>query len=481
MRIRARLRIALACLTLALSLGAHATGDRNDLVAGWHAALAHDPGYAAARADYAAGQAKGQQARALWRPSIMAGASLGWADQRDSTSGAGFDAPGFGSVSDVAFRTRINSGTAQSWNLTLQQPLINAERSASARQLDLQTALAQERLRLAEQALMLRVAQAHLDVLSAREALRAARSEQAAARQALGQAHERFAAGGIPVTGVHEAQARGDDVAAQLLAAQDALELANAAYADLTGLPPERAADLAQQAPGPDLPTPLNEWLQRALAQSPQLASARVGADIAQAEMTRHDRWNSPTLDLVARASEDRLNGNGPYASGADGARYAAGSHWVGLQLNVPLYTGGMRSAQHAESAALAEKALAQSEAVRLEVARQTRAAWLAVSTGAARVRALEQARLSAAKRLDATRTGYEVGDRTVMDLLDADRDLHASELAWQQARHAMLLGRLNLSAAAGALDEAALIEVNAAFSAAPDSAQWPASQGPAR
>ncbi len=453
----------LSSLPLLLALHAQAA---NDLLAGWRAAAAHDPTYAAARADHEAGLAKSDQARALWRPSVFAGANIGWADQSTSTSGANFVAPGFGSASDVAFRTQIDNGTAQGWSVTLQQPLFNANRSAAAQQLDLQTALAEQQLRMAEQALMLRVAQAHFDVLTAREALRAARSEQAASQHALGEARERFAAGGTPVTAVHEAQARHDVIAAQLLAAQDSLSLANAAYADLTGLPPEQAADLSTPARGATPTGPLEDWLQRARAQSPQLAAAQVGADIAKADVARHDNLNAPTLDLVARAGEDRLHGNGPYATTGH-AQYNSGSRWIGVQLNVPLYTGGMRSAQRNESAALAEKARLQSEAARLDVTRQTRAAWLAVSTGTARVSALEQAKLSAAKRLDATRTGFEVGDRTVLDLLDAERDLHANELAWQQARHAALLGRLNLAASAGSLDESALGEVNAEFDSA--------------
>lgn len=470
-------RRALAGLPLVLSLQAQAA---NDLLADWRAATAHDPGYAAARADYQAGLAKAEQARALWRPSVVASANLGWVDQRSATTGAGFVAPGFGNSTDVAFRTQIDNGTAQGWNLTLQQPLLNADRSASARQLDLQTALAEQQLRLAEQSLILRVAQAHFDVLSAREALKAARSEQTAAQHALGEAQERFAAGGTPVTAVHEAQARADLIAAQLLAAQDALELANAAYADLTGLPPEQAADLNPQAPAVGPAGTLDDWLKRAQAQSPQLAAARVGADIAQAGIARHDAWRSPTLDLVARAGEDRMHGSGPYAT-ADSARYNSGVRWIGLQLNVPLYTGGMRSAQRDEAVALAEKARDQSEAARLDVTRKTRVAWLAASTGVARVHALEQARLSAAKRLDATQTGYEVGDRTVLDLLDAERDLHANELALQQAREALLLGRLNLAASVGALDEAALREVNGALGAVTDLPQTRPTVGSAR
>ncbi|MDI1261519.1 TolC family outer membrane protein [Aquabacterium sp.] len=435
-----------------------------DLLVDWRAAAAHDPAYAAARAGRAAGVSKADQAKALWRPTVMAAANLGWASQTTSTQGAGFDAPGFGESSDVAFKTHVDGGRAQGWSLMLQQPLINADRSASSKQLDLQAQLADVAWHQAQQELILKVSQVHFDVLAARVGLKAAQSEQAASQRALGEAKERFQTGGVPVTAVHDAQARRDMVAAQVLAAQDALAMSDDAYVDMTGLPAEQAVDLPESSYlGPAL-APLDEWLGRAQTDNPHVLQARLAADLARADVTRHGAVAGATLDLVARASEDRIQGSGPYANGSDGAKGNSGVRWLGVQLNVPLFTGGMRSSKERESLALADQAQSRSEAVRLEVGRQTRSAWLAVSTGVARLRALEQARLSAGKRLDASRTGFEVGDRTVLDMLDAERELHTVDVTLQQARHAVLLGRLRLAAAAGGLDEAVLRDVNQSF-----------------
>ncbi len=435
-----------------------------DLLADWHAAAAHDPAFAAARAGQEVGLSKVDQARALWRPSILAGANLGWASQRTSTSGAGFEAPGFGKSTDVAFNTHVDEGMAQGWSLMLQQALYNADKSASSHQLGLQAQLAEVQWQQAQQDLMLRVSKAHFDVLAARVALRSAQSEQAAAKWALGAASERFKAGGIPVTAVHDAQARYDVVAAQVLAARDALEMSNAAYFDTTGLPADQASDLNERAElGQPLPA-LDDCLQRAQSANPQVLEARLAADVAHAEVSRHGALDGASLDLVARANDDRIQGSGPYASGSDSAKASSSNRWLGVQFNVPLFTGGMQTAQKREALAQADKAQSQAELARLAVGRDTRRAWLAVSTGVARVHALEQARLSARKRLDATRTGFDVGDLTVLDLLDAERDLQTTEVGLQQARHAVLLGRLNLAAASGGLDETTLSVVNQAF-----------------
>lgn len=462
-------------LALSWAMAAWPARAATDLMTGWQAARSHDAAYAAARAGQSAGQARAEQARALWRPMVQAGVGLGWAEQASTTTGAGFAAPGFGSAQNVAFRTQVEGGTAQSWNLQLQQPLLNAGRRASAAQLELQAAVADEALRAARQALMLRVARAHLAVLSAQDAGFAARAEEATALRALDEAREAFAAGAIPVTAVHEAQARSDAVASRVLAAQDAVTLARADYAELTGLPAHDLAPLKAQAlPSPGQPAPsalpvqpagsLDDWLSQADQNSPQLSQARIAAEMARAEVGRHTAWAAPTLDLVARAGEDRLRGDGSYAADGTQARQTGGSRWVGLQLNVPLYAGGMRSAQRQEAAAQVEQALAQGRVAEVAVRQQVRSAWLALSTGAAQVRAAAQARFSAAQRLDATRVGYEVGDRTMLDRLDAERDLQAAELAWRQARQALLLARLQLAAAAGTLDEGQLAEVNQAL-----------------
>lgn len=438
-----------------------------DLMMGWQAALAHDPQYAEAQAEHNAGQAKAAQGTALWRPSVGLQLNAGWVDQQSDTRGAGFSAPGFGSVEDVAFRTHVDGGTAQGWSLTLQQPLLSGARSAQSRQLGLQAQLADEQWREARQALMLRVAQAHFAVLSAREAVRASEAERDAAQHALGQAKASFDAGAVPVTAVHEAQARHDGVQARLLAMQDALTLAEAAYTDLTGLPATELLDVQTQ---PDAPADagaaevgLDAWQARALAESPALRSAQLGEAMAR-EGLQGQRWHSnAALDLVARASDDRMQGDGPYANSGS-AHYSNSVRWVGLQLSMPLFTGGMRSAQQDEAAAKVEAAQARQRSAREAILRQTRSAWLAVHTGAAQVQAYEQARRSAAARLDATVTGLEAGDRTMLDRLDAERDLHAAEQAVQQARLQVLTGRLQLAAVAGVLDESQLAAINASL-----------------
>lgn len=441
-----------------LALLAHAASAA-DLMEAWQAARAHDPEFAAAQAQWQTADPKRRQSRALWRPQVNASGGVGVASIDNRTRGAQFSAPGFGTSTDVNFSTDIDRGTNTRWALVAQQPLYNAERRASAQQLARQGELLDVQFAQAKQSLILRVAQAYFDVLAAEDTLRALRKQQEAAAHARDEAQERFDTGDAPVTDTYEAQARADAVAAQLLAAEDDLQLKRETFTDLTQLPAEGLAHVRTAASsGPEAPGTLDDWLARAADSSPLLASHRLGFAIAQREVDKYRALTSLALDLVARAGDDRLHGDGDFGS----SRTSSRSSSIGLQLTIPLFTGGMRSARRDEASALAEKARFDVEATRQLVARQTRAAWLGVTTGSAQVHAFEQALRSATARLDATLTGKEAGERTTLDVLNAQTEFHQTELALTRARHALLLNRLRLAAAAGVLDEVPLQQVNA-------------------
>jgi outer membrane protein len=163
-------------------------------------------------------------------------------------------------------------------------------------------------------------------------------------------------------------------------------------------------------------------------------------------------------VDVYARLSDERMQD--AIGHGDTRIRSSAGS--IGVQITIPIFTGGMRSAKRDEAAALVQKAEHDIATVRQEVLRQTQAAWLATRSGIARVRAQEQAVRSAGSRLDATAVGNEVGARTTLDLLNAQSDFYHAQRNLEQVKYQLLLDRLRLAATAGELGEATLREVNA-------------------
>lgn len=124
-----------------------------------------------------------------------------------------------------------------------------------------------------------------------------------------------------------------------------------------------------------------------------------------------------------------------------------------------------MRSAKEEEALRLLDAAQAQLDATREQVAQQVHAAWLGLSVGRERVQALAQALQASQARADATQLGHEVGDRTLLDLLNAQNDNANARLALAQARSQLLQEGLRLAQLAGQLDESALRSANQALS----------------
>lgn len=420
----------------------------------WRAAMQHDPQFEAARAQWEAGKTHADQGRALWMPTLAVQASTGRADQQSQTSGAAFSAPGFGSTNGVDFQTSVNHGTSRQWAFVAEQPLYDAGRMADSTAQKNAAAMADVQFRQARQDLLLRTAKVYFDVLNARAQLVALRRLRAAAEQARTVAQGRYESGDIPATDMREAQAGADAIGVQELDAQMAVTLSEATFTDLTGLDPVALKDLPDNEPA-DVPgiDSLDAWTRKALSGNPYLAMQRLAVETASAQVERYAMLASPKLSAVARLGRESLQGNGDFGAADITGRQAS----IGLQVSVPLFTGGMRSAQRHEARALQHKAGADLDAVDQQVRQQTRAAWLGVTTAAARVRALQHLHGSTQDRLGATRLGVEIGDRTALELLTAEADFLRSGTEFQKAQSEWLLADLQLQAVAGALSEADL------------------------
>ncbi|HTN65239.1 MAG TPA: TolC family protein, partial [Burkholderiaceae bacterium] len=328
-------------------------------------------------------------------------------------------------------------------------------------QLELAADIAEIEWGNANQALMLRVAERYFDVVLAADTLRVLRRQQAAVERALTETRERFQLGDVKVTDTHEAAARAEAVKAQALAADADLQVKQAALADLTGLPAGQARlrrpnDAAAPAAGGSL----EHWLAKAQERNPNLQMRIAGVAAAKQEAAKFSAQAAPSLDLVLQVGRNRLAGNGDFGAASN----TGNERMIGVQLTIPLYTGGYRSARQEQALALAAKADADASHTRQQVALQVRSLWLGLTVGASRVQALAESSKASQARLDATRLGNEVGDRTTLDLLNAENDAANAELMLLQARIGLLLDRLRLAALGGELDETQLEPVNAAL-----------------
>ena len=452
-----RTLLASAALSLC-AMTAHAT----DLLQVWQAARQHDPQGAVIDASRAASATQREQAAALWRPNLGLSATTGVGSANSRMEGAQFAAPpAFPATTGVSFGTSVNGGTATRWALSARQPLYNVERQAQRQQLVISADSAEIQWQAAQQDWILQTTQRYFDTVLAERRLTLLKQQQTAVDKALTEAKDRFALGDVPITDTHEASARARGLQAQAVAAASELELARQMLADITGLP---SADLQLQAPSSRglnaTVDPLPHWLSVAQQDNPTLRLQQAQADAAREEVRKHSATASPTLDLIAQATRDRLSGYGDFGSASN----TQSQQMIGVSLNVPLYTGGWRSTKQKEALRLEDKARAEVERTRLQVGQFTRAAWLALQSGQARLVALEEAVTAQQARLDATRIGRQVGDRTTLDLLNAENDASAADLALLQARIDILQSRLRLDALVGQLDTQRLQVINDAL-----------------
>jgi outer membrane protein len=412
----------------------------NDLSAIYRDALANDPTYAAARASQLASIERTPQARAALLPQINA--SAGYSRTRQNV-----DPP------DV---TRTFSGWGPT--LTLTQPLFRAQSWVALDQAKLSVAQAEAILAQARQDLVLRVTQAYFDVLAAEDQLVAIGANKKAVSEQLAQARREFEVGTKTIVDTHEAQARFDQIVAQEQVARgDAIVKRNALRA-ITGRDPGTLAPLRER---PALATPepadVETWAKRAEESSSGVSIARATADIAQLETSRARRGHWPTLDLSASVSDSRSNG-----SATTTGDLTTRSSTIGVQLTVPIYSGGLTQSQVRESLALEEKARQDLETARRNAAQGARQAYTGTDFGLSQVRALESAEVSAKSQLDSTRLGYQVGVRINLDVLNATTQLFNTQRDLKKARYDFLVNGLRLKSAVGALDDPDVQAINA-------------------
>ena len=431
-------------ILLATLLAASGWAQAADLLETFHAAQANDPVFAAARATQQAGQEKLSQGRSLLLPSINLNANTTFNNQNAKYQG--FLSPASGDYN-------YNSN---GYGLTLVQPLFRQQNWQAYSESELQAAQAAIQLKIAEQDLILRTAQAYFDVLIAQDSVGLAEAQKTSISEQLEQAKRNFDVGSATITDTLEAQARFDLTGAQQIAAQNNLEIKRSALQQLINAMPKDLKPLGKEfkleAPQP---ADMDKWVETAQSGNLQLAIAQASAEIADKEVARNRGGHYPTVDLVANYSNNSTGG----VMANDTT-----SRSVGVQLNMPLFQGGAVNSKWREAEANRERARQELENARRNVAQLTRQAYLGVVSGIAQVQALQQALASSVSVLDASKLGHEVGVRTNLDVLNAQQQLYSTQRDLYQAQYNYLVSELQLKAAVGSLGEDDLSKVNQAL-----------------
>jgi outer membrane protein len=457
----------MACLFVALaSVGA---ASAKDLVGVYEDALKSDPQIRQADANRLASREARPQAWSALLPQL-AGTLSRTQDRQDGSEAQGAIGSGTGTPTGPVPPVNGSSGsvpflvntTARTWSLNLRENLFSWSNWMSVKQADKEVAQAEATYLAAQQNLILRVAQAYFNVLSALDGLDANQASLEAISRQLDQADKRFEVGLIAVTDVQEAKAARDTAAAAVIAAKRTLATAGDQLSEITGQKYD-----ALNKPGDDMPLntpqPADEdrWVTVSRDQNVSLLSSRLQADIARENVRIAFGGHLPTFDLIASKSRTTSDGSEAIAGSPFSLNNGINDRQYTLQITVPLFSGGLtqskvRQAQYQWIAA--KEGVVQSSRA---TERQARDAYLGVISGIARVQALRQALESSQTALQATEAGYEVGTRTAVDVLNSRRTLVQAQTDYAVSRYDYIVSVIQLRLAAGNLSTNDVTEVN--------------------
>lgn len=411
-----------------------------DLLSVYQLAKQNDPTLQAAeQSRFAVGEIK-PQSRALLLPNLsVAGDTTDNSVDTDSNFN-------FNPSRDEDFNTN-------GYTVTLVQPVFDYDLWVGLSQADSTDKQAAADYITAEQDLIIRLATRYFNVLGAQDNLEFSNAEKDANARQLEQAKQRFEVGLIAITDVHEAQARYDITVADVILAENLLANTRDALEEIIGVYNEDIKPLKEKIPllSPE-PANQEEWVTSAYQSNPTIASANFGLEIARDEVKRQRSGHFPTVDVVASHSDDSSNSAFGFERESDA---------ISLQLNLPIYQGGFVNSRTREAAYRHNEAKQLLEQSRRAVARQTRDAYLGVISSISRVKAFNAAVISNTKALEATEAGFEVGTRTIVDVLLSTSQLYLAERDYARSRYDYILNTLSLKQAAGTLNEQDIAFIN--------------------
>lgn len=438
-------------VSLTLALGLSTSAQAVDLMGVYELAQSHDAEIRAAEQRLNAAGEIPVQARASLLPSINASAGI--------TQGAG-------EQTREGVKVETPDTDMERWSVSLRQSIYDDANYGRLDRSRAEFSVAQAQYREAWQNFLFRVSQRYFDVLTALDSVRFARAEESALKRQFEQAEQRFEVGLAAVTDVHEARAVYDAARARVITAENAVEDARDALREVAGAWFENFDRLTQDVPL-DLPNPsdVEEWVARALEFNPQLLQQRSRVDVARADLRIARAGHLPTLGLEAGYSNTRNNewvGRDPVTQEPVASGVLENEGWeVGVTLSVPIFSGFATQSQRYQAGYSLRAADATLSGTERSIKRETETAYRAIVAGIQEVEARRQALISADSALEATNAGFEVGTRTIVDVLNAEQRFFQAERNYSEARHQFILNQLRLRQSAGVLQEDDLVWVN--------------------
>lgn len=417
-----------------------------DLMQVYYQALASDPTFKSAEAQYLANRENLPIARSALLPNIII---TGTSQRQRIEQNANED------IFDV---TGVSYNTLHDYILSLSQPIFNYSAWYSVRNATYEVRQAAATFCAATQDLIVRTAQAYFNVLLASDTLRYTQMQKSAVAEQLRQTRDQYEVGLIAITGLKEAQANYDSLIAQEIAAKNSLSnaveqlrtITGSTYCTLVGT----HGDLPLTHPQPYC---IDSWVQTAQSQNYQLQAAINAVNAAQENIKVQFGGHLPVVNAVSSVEYNEESNPANANLGSLTQTTISG----GVALNFPIYQGGLVSAQTKQAFFLYQQAIAQMDFTHRSIMEQTRNSFLGVLTGISKIRADQATVISSQVALQATKNGYEAGTRTMLDVLISQSTLYQAQLTFSQDQYNYLMSIITLKQAAGTLGPNDLAEIN--------------------
>jgi outer membrane protein len=452
------IRLRPLCIALILA-GVSAQASATDLVQAYDLARQSDPQFAAAESQKNATGEGIVQSRAALLPQVSADLSF----SRSLSSSSGNQVFN-GSPTNV--NSTYSDSSSRSSGLSVRQSIYDHSNYTRLGASKARARAADSDYDSASDALIVRVADAYFNVLTAIETLASSRAEERSVKRQLDQAEKRLEVGLAPITDVHEARARYDSARADAILQATALDDAYEALAEITGQPLANLKGLAPDYRPENTDTrTIDEWVAIALASNPSLKSRAEALAAAEKDVETARAAHYPTLSATATYGDDARWGDSTRRSPLPEVLSQFGNSGTGptygLTLSVPLFTGFATQSRVRQALFQRDTAADQLEQQKRAITRQTRGAYRNLISGLAEVEARRLAVVSAKAAYEAGEAGLEVGTRTIVDVLIAQQALFQAQREYARARHAFLVNELRLRQAAGVLEASDLEAVN--------------------
>lgn len=426
------------------------TSKAEDLLCVYELAIVNDSQIKTARATQLAAQEAMPQACALFLPVIGANSLNTYYNKVYQ--------PGFLQISNISIPiTTTKFHYMQNvYGLSLNQPVFYYQQWVQLAKAHAEVKQANATFAAAEQDLILRTIQAYFNVLKASDALKYAKALRLAYYDTQLQTEQQFKAGAISTrVDVEITKARYASALSQEISAQNNLTVQKRLLSEIICLKIENFAflrnDITLSSPDPNN---MEAWVCQALEQNLNLLAARFQTEISRTDIKIKGSGHLPTVNIngaVVRstATQDLF----PLPNNINS--------YIGVQLNVPLFSGGSVISKTKQARYEFLKDLNQLETLYRQVESSTQEAYLGVMTQISLISANKAAFTANKIALASTEGSYKAGVKTIVDVLNAQSDLIQSEQNYANARYDYILKRAQLKQAAGILYPDEIFQIN--------------------